>query len=264
MRDDPIFSGGVVKAVLLILVVAGLGFGAYKLVGGIDLPELETDTGPSVNLTETELEDITIDGEIEPGDTVEAETPVPIDPFTTAGFAQALALVKAAVGPSRALTRLFINPTQTQMIVRSGDGVEAWSVRADTGELVREDATITISGNAKVDDFAFALDGIKAGAVDRMLADAERQSGAPDFTPTVLSLERAIPFGSRELEWTINAEGGARNLLYRAAADGRGVRSEGGGSPIPPAAQEARKLNECIEAAGNDPEQIFACLDQFQ
>jgi hypothetical protein len=264
MREDPIFSGGVVKAVLLILVVAGLGFGVYKLVGGIDLPELETDTGPSVNLTETELEDITIDGEIEPGDTVEAETPEPIDPFTTAGFAQALALVKAAVGPGRELTRLFINPAQTQMILRSGGGVEAWSVRADSGELVREDATITISGNAKIDDFAFALDAIKAGAVDRMLADAASQSGAPDFTPTVLSLERAIPFGSRTLEWTINAEGGARNLLYRASADGRGVRSEGGGSPIPPAAQEARKLNECIAAAGSDPEQIFACLDQFQ
>jgi hypothetical protein len=154
---------------------------------------------------------------------------------------------------------------QTQLIVRRGDGVEAYSVRADSGELDREEATITISGEASIEDFAFSLDAIDPGSIDRMLAAARKQSGDEDFEPTVLSLERGIPFGRRALEWTINAQGGGRNLLYRADADGGSVRNEGGkGSGIPPAAVEAEKLNECIEAAGENPEEIFACLDRFQ
>ena len=44
MREDPVFSSGVVKAVLVVLLVVGLGYGAYKLVGDgidIDLPEID-------------------------------------------------------------------------------------------------------------------------------------------------------------------------------------------------------------------------------
>ena len=97
-----------------------------------------------------------------------------------------------------------------------------------------------------------------------MLASARKQSGAGDFEPTVLTLERAIPFGSRELRWTINAEGGGRYLLYRAAPDGSDVRNEGGeGTEIPQAAQDAKKLNECIAAAKGNPDEIFSCLDEF-
>jgi hypothetical protein len=123
---------------------------------------------------------------------------------------------------------------------------------------------VTISGDAKLSDFAFSLDGIDPGVLDGMLAAARKQSGADDFEPTVVSLERAIPFGSRGLEWTINAQGGGRNLLYRADADGTGLRREGAGTPIPPAAQEAEELNDCIQAAENDPSRIFACLERFQ
>ena len=114
-------------------------------------------------------------------------------------------------------------------------GSRRFSVRADDpGEVVREEATITISGNATLEDFAFALDGVDPSAIDRMLAAATKQSGAGDFEPTVVSLERRIPFGDRALEWTINAEGGGRNLLYRADPDGSKVRNEGGGgSPLP-------------------------------
>jgi hypothetical protein len=98
-----------------------------------------------------------------------------------------------------------------------------------------------------------------------MLDAAGQDSGAPDFEPTVLNLERQIPSGSRKLEWTISAEGGGRNLTYRAGAGGDNVRNVGGeGTEIPPAAQEAKQLNECIQAAGNDPEKIFACLDRFE
>ena len=266
MREDPVFSGGFVKAALVVLFAGALGVGAYALAGGgidVDLPDLpdlpEIDTveeGESVNLEDTTLEDTTIDA---------APVEEPADLFTSASFAEALAQIRAEAGNDAELTRLLINGVQTQAIVRRGEQVEAFSVRADDGELVREEATITISGNASLADFAFELAAIDPAAVDRMLAAAAEQSGAADFEPTVLSLERAIPSGRRDLEWTINARGGGRNLLYEATADGGKVRSAGGaGTPIPPAAIEAQKLNECIQAAGNDPEQIFACLDRFQ
>jgi hypothetical protein len=229
MREEPVISRAVLRAALVILIAGALGVGAYALVGGdidVDLPELpeidlETTTdGETTELEGTTLEDTTI-GQDEP----EPETS---DPFTSAGLATAIEQVKGEVGPGQELTRLFINPVQTQLIVRRGDGIEAYSVRVDTGEITRADATITISGNAKIGDFAFALDAVDPAAVDRMLAAARKQSGASDFEPTVLSLERAIPFGSRELRWTINAAGGGRNLTYRAAADGTEVENVGG------------------------------------
>ena len=53
-------------------------------------------------------------------------------------------------------------------------------------------------------------------------------------------------------------------MLYRAAPDGSDVGNEGGeGTEIPQAAQDAKKLNECIAAADNDPDKIFSCLDEF-
>jgi hypothetical protein len=226
VREEPIISAAVVKAALVLLVAGALGVGAYALVGGdidVDLPDLpeidlETTTDEGTNLEGTTLQDTTI-GEGAPEAT---------DPFTSAGFADALDQVKDEVGPGQELTRLFINPVQTQLIVRRGNGVEAYSVRADTGELTRAEATITISGNAKIGDFAFPLDSVDPAAVDRMLAAARKQSGAADFQPTVLALERAIPFGSRELRWTINGEADGRSLLFRAAADGSGVERVAG------------------------------------
>jgi hypothetical protein len=261
MREDPIISGALFKVLLVVLVAAGLGIGAFAIAGNgvdIDLPDLpEVDTGEVTNLDNTTLEDTTINGD--------GPERAALEPFTSAGFGSALQDVRGATGADAQLTRLFINPTQTQFIVRSGrDGAEAYSVRADTGELVREDATISISGNATLDDFAFPLAGVKAEAIDRMLSSARKQSGAQDFDPTVLTLERAIPFGSRELRWSINAEGGGRYLIYRAAPDGSDVRNEGGqGTEIPQAAQDAKKLNECISAAAGDPDKIFSCFDQF-
>lgn len=263
MREEPIISGAVLKAAVVLLVAVGLGGGAYALAkGGIDLPDidLETATDEATSLEDTTLEDTTIGG-----DEPEPEELVPSDPFTSAGFGAALQQVRGAVGPGAELTRLFINETQTQFIVRRGDEVEAYSVRSDTGELAREDATVTITGNASLADFAFALDGVQAAAVDRMLSAARGRSGAPDFRPTVLSLERRIPFGERRLEWTINAQGGGRNLLSRADADGTDVRNDGGkGSPIPDAALEAQRLNDCIREAGDDTDAVFACFDEFQ
>jgi hypothetical protein len=226
MREEPIISGAVVKAALVILVAGALGVGAYALAGGgidvdlPDLPDIETIGEETTELENTTVEDTTV-GQDQP-------EPEPTDPFTSAGFAAAIGQVTDEVGPGQELTRLFINPVQTQLIVRRDDGIEAYSVRADSGELTRADATITISGNAKIGDFAFALDSLDPAAVDRMLAAARKQSGDADFEPTVLSLERAIPFGSRELRWTINAEAGGRNLVYRAAADGTNVEKVGG------------------------------------
>jgi hypothetical protein len=271
MRDDPIISGGFFKVALIVLVAGGLGLGGYVLSGGdigIDLPDLpEIDTaGDTTNLVETELSDTVINGD----ETVEAtEDPVVdpgADPFRTASFASALEVVRAEAGSGKQATRVIINDSQTQFSVRAGgNNVELYGLIADTGELTRTEGTSVISGNATIDDFAFALDAIKPGAVDRIITEARRDSGTEDFRPTVLTLERGIPFGSRELEWTLNAQAGGRSLLYRASADGKNVRNLGGaGTEIPQAALDAQKLNDCIQAANSEPEQIFACLDKFQ
>jgi hypothetical protein len=262
VREDPIISGGLVKAALILLAAGVLGVGAYLIVSGvnIDLPDIE-DSGGSTTVAATTSADATVART----QTQHSTTPAAAsDPFSSAGFGSALARVRAAVGPNRQLTRVSVNDVQTQFSVRRGSGIEAYSVRADSGDVVRQSATITITGNATIDDFAFALDGLKASAIDRMLSAARKVSGTGDFRPTVLNLERRIPFGSRELAWTISAEGGGRNLTYRAAADGGDVRDiGGGGTPIPPQIQQAQELNRCIQAAGSDVDQITACLDRL-
>ena len=263
MREDPIISGGWIKAALVLLVAAGLGFGAYLLASGdgIDLPDIDLNTtsDETTNLSDTTLEDTTI-GDSEP------EPPVTEDPFTTAGFAAALAKVRDAAGPGAQATQVSINDTQTQFFVRHGDAddEDAYSIRVDSGELERRDATITITGNVTIEDFVFGLDAIEPAAIDRMLSAARKLSGAADFQPTVLNLERQIPAGSRKLAWTINAQGGGRNLTYRAAANGTNVEDVGaGGTEIPPQVQQAQELNRCIEAAGGDIDKVTACFDQF-
>ena len=263
MREDPIFSGGWVKAALVILVAGALGVGAYLLASGVDinLPDLNN-TDTATNLSNTTLADTTVGRtQTQP----QPDAPATTNPFTSASFGSALAKVRAAVGPNRQLTRVSINDTQTQFSVRQGDGIEAYSVRADSGDLVRQSATITITGNATIADFAFALDGLQPSAVDRMLDSARKMSGVPGFKPTVLNLERRIPFGSKELAWTISAEGGGRNLTYRAAANGGQVQDiGGGGTAIPPQIQQAQQLNGCIQAANGDIDKITACLDRFK
>jgi hypothetical protein len=265
VREDPILSGGWIKAALVVLVAGALGVGAYLLVSGvdIDLPSLPdvNKTNTATNLSDTTLSDTTVGRtETEP----QPESPATASQFTSTAFGAAVARVRAAVGPSRQLTRVSINDTQTQFSVRQGSGIEAYSVRADSGDLVRQSATITITGNATIDDFSFGLDGLQPSAIDRMLAAARKLSGADDFKPTVLNLERRIPFGSRQLAWTINADGGGRNLTYRAAADGGQVQDiGGGGTPIPPQIQQAQQLNQCIQAASGDLDKITVCLDRF-
>jgi len=255
MRPDPVFSGGILKAALVVLAAVGLGAGAYALAGGgvdVDLPDL-----PDIDTTAetTELEEGNyVDTTLGTGDRP--------DEFTSAGLADALARLREEVGEVE-LTRLTVNEAQTQFFVRRGDGIEAYSYRG--GKLIHENATIRITGNATVADFAFPTESVQPSAVDRMLRAARKKSGANDFTPTVLSLERGIPFGERELTWTISAEGGGRFLTYRADADGRNVRDVGGtDAPIPPSVDEARELNECISNAGDDTNAIFDCLQKFQ
>ncbi len=264
MREEPIISRAWIKAALVVLIGGALGLGAYVLASDSeidlpDLPEVDLDEldpgGTTTNVSETTLEDTTVGVEQEPPDS---------DPFTSAAFAEALAKVRDAVGPGKQLTRVSVNDTQTQFSVRRGDEIEVYSVRADGGDLSTQDATVTITGTATLADFAFPLDAVDPAAVDRMLGEAARQSGDPRFHPTVLNLERQIPFGSRELAWTISAEAGDRNLTYRAAADGRQVKDVGGGgTAIPPQAKAAEQLNDCIQAAGTDIDEVTACFEDF-
>ncbi|CAN5453963.1 hypothetical protein BH20ACT15_BH20ACT15_14270 [soil metagenome] len=258
MNQDPLISGGVVKAALVILFAGAIGVGAYAFAdSGFDLPNIDfEDLGQqtTTNLQDTDLSDTTINGG--------PDAPAVEDTFTTASFAAALEAARSEAGSGRPATRVVVNEVQTQFILGAGDEAEAISVRADSGEVVREEATITITGNAKIDDFGFALGSIKPAAIDRMLARARKLSGASDFEPTVLSLERGIPFGERAVRWTINAQGGGRNLLFRANLAGRAVRNDGGaGVPIPPAALDAQKLGDCVAAAGQDTDEILACLE---
>lgn len=266
MNIDPIFSRGVLKALGILLVALVLGGGAYALAGGgigidlpdIDLPETTTGDGSATQLSNTTLENTTIEG---PTPEPPAE---PTDPFTSAAFATAIDKVRAQAGSPTKLQRLFINDVQTQFIVQRGKDAEAYSVRADNGEVTRQDATVTVSGNATIDDFAFALDAVKPAAVDRMLAKARKLSKAGDFEPTVLNLERDLSAGLKPPEWTINAQGGSRNLTYKANQNGGGVENVGGeGTEIPAAALDAQKLNQCIQDANQDFEAIQKCFDDF-
>lgn len=261
MREDPVISGGLLKLLLVLLVAAGLGVGAFAIVGDglpFDLPDLpDIDTTNVTTLQDTDLQDTTINGTEPELPSAEAG-----DPFTSATFGSAINSVQSAAGNGARVTRVTINDVQTQFIVLKGKSeAEAYSVRGDSGEVTREEATITISGEATLDDFAFPLASVEPTAIDRMVSGARKQSKG-DFKPGVLSLERAIPFGSRDLRWTINGQSGGRYVLFRAEPDGSGVRNEGGeGVAVPPAAQEAQKLGECIEAAGNDTNQILECLE---
>jgi hypothetical protein len=275
VKPDPVFSGEVLKAAALFLVALAVGGAAVAVATGnlsVHLPDInlpDTDTGTTTNLTHTNLSDITINGP-EPQATPEPAadpanvTPV-ADQFGSGAFAGAIARVAGETGgPGTEVTRALINDSQTQFTVRTGgENVKAYEVLT-SGELVTQDASITITGTAEIGDFAFKLGAIKAAAVDRMLARAKKLSRAADFRPSVLSLERDLSGGLKPPEWTINAEGNGRYLTFRAALDGSRVRNVGGkGIEIPQAAIDARKLNDCIQSAGQDFDQIQGCFDEF-
>ena len=83
MREDPIISGGWIKAALVLLVAAALGVGAYVLVSGVDinLPDLP-DLG--TNSTQTTLGDTTI-SQPETAKTVQAQKAKPPPAAPSAG-----------------------------------------------------------------------------------------------------------------------------------------------------------------------------------
>jgi hypothetical protein len=270
VKTDPVFSGGALKAALLLVLAIVIGGGAWAVASdkiNVGLPDVnlpDTNTGQVTTLQNTDLSDTTIDPSTEP--IAEPSAPVsPIgDPFSSAGLAESIAAVETQIGGARELTSLTINEVQTQFIVRKGKDIEAWSVRADDGTITRQDASITISGNATIGDFAFKLGAVKPGAVNRMLARTRKLSGANDLRPTVLRLERDLSAGLKPPEWTINAEGNGRYLTYRANANGGAVTNVGGeGVQVPQAAIDARKLNECIQSANGDVDAVSGCFDQF-
>jgi hypothetical protein len=270
VKPDPVFSGDAFKAAALMVVALVIGVGVWAVASdnlNVSLPDVnlpDNSSSPSTNLQNTDLSNTTIDPSAEPVTKPSAPANPVGDPFSSAGLSQSIAAIKSQIGGGRQLTSLTINDVQTQFIVRRGKDIEAWSVRADDGSMTRQDASISISGNATIKDFAFKLDAVDPAAVNRMLARTRKLSGAQDLKPTVLRLERDLTGGQKPPEWTINAEGNGRYLTYKANAKGGAVKNIGGdGVEIPQAAIEARKLNDCIKAAGTDTNAISACFKAF-
>ncbi len=270
MKTDPVFSSGALKAAALLIVAVLIGGGAWAVASdkiSIGLPDIdlpETDTNGVTTLQDTDLSETTIDPSTDPVPEPAAPEVQVENPLSSAGLAKSIAAVKTQIGAGRELTSFTINEAQTQFVVRRGKGIEAWSVRADDGSIARQDASISITGNATISDFVFKLDAVDPGAVDRMLARTAELSGAKDLRPTVLRLERDLSAGLKPPEWTINAEGNGRYLTYKANAKGGRVRNVGGeGIQVPQAAIDARKLNECIQGAGTDTDAISKCFEDF-
>lgn len=255
MREDPIISGWLIKALLGLMVVAGIGYGGYRIVDGLDI-DLDSVGEEVASLDNTELEGTTING----GDSGDAEDLG--DPRTAPGLAAAIARIREEAGAAR-LTRMTVNEFGTQFYVLRGGEAKAYSVprRGDVSELP---ATISITGNADVTDFAYGLGAIKPAAIARMVREAARLARAKSLDVQTLALERALPFGRRALEWTLNARKGSRALTFRASADGRRVENVGGdGIELPQAALDAEKLNRCISDAGSDTDRVLECLEKF-
>jgi hypothetical protein len=272
VKQDPIFSGEAVKAILLLIVALAIGGGAVAVATGdlnlelpdIDIPEPSTD--PTVTLSDTSLSDITID---EPEDLVEPvpETPAepvppPANQFDGSALKQAIVQITAELGPQTRASSLTINESQTQFVVLTGKGqVKAYALLS-SGDLVTQDANVTITGNATLDDFSFKLTSVKPDVLDPMIRRAGIKAKTRTFRPTTLRLERDLSAGLKPPEWTINAEGDGRYLTFKADLDGRKVRNIGGaGVQVPQAVIDARELSECIKAAAQDFEQVKACFD---
>lgn len=256
MREDPIISGGLAKVLIAVFVLAGLGFGGYKLIDSLDI---DLESGQAVDpvvLEDVDLGDITINGKTTP----EGEG---ADPFTRAGFARTKALLLAAVDGTPELTRVIVNESSTQFYVRRGEEGDAYVVDAVSGEVQKLDTTITITGNAKLADFVFSPGAVQPGAVARILAKIGRDTGKAELRSRSMTLERGLLFGDPSLRWTVNVQAGNRNLTYRAPADGRSIEQIGGGSKVPQAALDAQKLAECVQAAGSDVDAALACLERY-
>jgi hypothetical protein len=74
MREDPIISGSWLKAALIILVGGALGVGAYLLASDVDinLPDIDLNTtSTATNLSDTTIEDTTIDRPANPDRTIQ-------------------------------------------------------------------------------------------------------------------------------------------------------------------------------------------------
>jgi hypothetical protein len=85
VREDPIISGGLIKAALVILVAGALGVGAYVLASGVDinLPDLpDVGTSAETTLSDTTLENTTI-GQDEPTTAPEPRPEKPAKPVPT-------------------------------------------------------------------------------------------------------------------------------------------------------------------------------------
>lgn len=249
MKEEPVISAGAIKAALLLVLFAAIGFGTYALAGGdVDLPDL-----PELPEIET-----TTDGE-ESGQTEPAPTASPVEPFSASGMRAALAAVRGEVGPRADLTRVSINPVQTVFHVRRSDSeAEGLGFNAASRELA--EISVLVSGSDPLSEIDFPLAAVRPGVVERLAAGARALLRAPAAEFDVFDLSRS-PIDGR-LEWTLTVTARGRSFALRAGPGGGGVEDlSGGGIELPAAVIEARERARCIEEAAGDSEAIFACLE---
>ena len=116
MREDPIISGGWIKAALVLLVAGALGVGAYLIASDVDinLPDLDLDTGTSVTtLNDTTLQDTTIGAASVPTTTIrKPATPPGTSPPSIQELQQLNRCIEAAGGDIDEVTACFDRFTQ--------------------------------------------------------------------------------------------------------------------------------------------------------
>ena len=250
MNEDPVFSGGMVKALLVILVAGaprGRRLRARRAASTFPTSTSTSSDQTTTNLTDTELSDTTIGDEPAEPDPADADRrPVHDAPPSP----RRSAVREAEAGSGRQLTRLFINPVQTQFIVVDGDGIEAFSVRADDpSEVVQEEATITISGatpRSRTSRSRSTPSTRRDRPDARERAEAERRGGLRADRPLAGAADPVRRPRARVDDQRRGRAGGTCSTGPSPTGQ-RSATAAGGGTPIPPPEAPGSQVPDSLE-----------------
>lgn len=262
--EEGIVSRGVKRLIFVVLGGLAIGFGVFALVSGLQSAD-DKDTAAPVKPAQTPAGATTSPSPPPDKPAEPVSSDIPEDPFSSESLRLATDLVRREVGGDAELTKLTINPVLTEFHVRQGNGARGFQLRA--GEDKLQAVLVRVVGTGSLDEFSFPLSKVDPDSVDRMVAEAKRISGAGDFEPNVLALEKALV--NKRLRWLITAEGGGRiGLTYIARPDGRRVNDANTGPraappSVPPDVEEqferGRKRLRCVQQAGGDIEKLQRC-----